>query len=79
MEGMLQERVKIEMKAYAYNAMAYYFYQLNKRTASLAHTNLANRLHRKIGNYNYVAISLLHTACIQIRQNHLKEAHKVRK
>jgi len=76
-EGMLEEAKRIEMMGYAYSAMAYYFFKCGKRTAALAHTKQAGKLHARIHNYDSVAISLLHVAVVEIQKNKFKEAHKV--
>lgn len=76
-EGFLEDRKKIEMEGYVYSAMAYYFFKCGKKTAALAHTKQAGKLHAKIRNYDSVAISLLHVSVIEIQQSRFKEAHKV--
>ncbi len=75
--GILSRRERTEMKAHAYNAMAYHFYANKKRTAALSHTRQAGKLHAKVGNSNYVAVCMLHEACIETQQTQFKEAHAV--
>ena len=78
MGDFLDRRERLQLKAYCYNAMAYYFYSCKKRTAALSHTRQASKLHSLAGNTNYVAVCLLHIACIECQMAQFKDSHAVR-
>ena len=62
--GVLTQRAQTEMRAFNQDAFAYYYYKRQKPSAALQYAQKALRFHRKLGQPEHVAKSLLHVGAI---------------
>lgn len=76
-EEIFPPEIRVELKAYVNQSLAYYFYRTKKAGAALSHTNLALQTYRKVESDSDIATCLLHLSCCHFQVGKFKAAHKV--
>lgn len=76
-DDIFSPNIRLELKSYVNNTLANYFFKKKMTRASLNHTKLALAAHKKLGNLENVAMTLLHYACCEYQVSKFKDAHRV--
>lgn len=76
-DDIFPAEMRAELKSYVHNTMAYYFYRKKMTRATLNHTKQAMMYYKKVRNYEYVALCLLHQSCAEYQMSNFKGALQV--